>query len=991
MELAGLGSRARQARSTAVIGVVVGFVFSLFNVFTPGMLALGAIELAAVLFLLLPAALLSAKPAWVGTSEGLITAATATILGALVVFGGVEGTGLFWAYLAPFLAFFLKGQKMGWRYSLIFLGLVIVYFVGVRDHLAFAYRYSEVVQTHFVLSLVFYTVIAAAFNQLRDSFFDRLQQKVDQVSEARQAAEEAKAETEAALAAAEHAREHMAQVIWSANLGTWELNVQTGDALFNERAAEISGRSLAEFGGPLVKNWAWVGMDRSGDLQRAMEALGKCLSSEVPVYEREGRTRHKDGRWIWIYDRGRVVEWAEDGTPLRMAGTRQDITDRKEADERQLRALLESAPDAMLMVDAEGAILYANQVAFQMFRYTPEEMATLNVDALVPQSMRRQHSEKRKAFAKAPSARTMAPSATLLARRKDGVEFPIEVGLSPFRINEVDVVIASITDISERVRGQNRLVELTETLDLRVKQRTQELGLALERAELAKRSRGEFLANMSHEIRTPMNAVMGMVYLALRADPSPQQREYLEKIQTAGGHLMGIISDILDFSKIDAGKLELDAADFDLERVLQNILQMTEGRARDKGLALRLEMDSRVRRHVRGDSLRLGQILINYVNNAIKFTEAGSVVVRMLRTDDDGPGFLLRFEVQDTGIGLDEEQISRMFQSFEQGDNSTTRRFGGTGLGLAISKQLANLMQGEVGVTSKPGVGSTFWFTARLQEATGVVPSPTATTRPEVALQTLVDKCVLVVDDSDFNLDVAQGVLEDVGVQVVLAADGAQALARMRAQHFDAVLMDMHMPVMDGLEATRLICADPALAATPVIGLTANASRDDHAKCLDAGMRAVLTKPIDPEQLFATLADHLSAEQGSPQPVAVPAVAVAQVDLAVWDAAVLQRTVGANVAIHRKLLLRFLHDARELHVAIDRAVAQGRYKDAADHAHKLKSSARTVGAMRLGASCQALEDASRAGDGPAGDAAVLQLTRALEQAEIEIGASGTMQ
>ena len=985
MELAGLDSRARQARSTAVIGLVVGFAFSLFNVFTPGMLALGLTELAAVLFLLLPAALICNKPAWVGTAEGLITAATATILGALIVFGGVEGTGLFWAYLAPFLAFFLKGQKLGWRYSVSFLVLVVLYFFGVRDYLPFAYRYSDVVQTHFLFSLVFYIVIAAAFNQLRESFSDRLNQKVREVSEARQTSEKAQAETKIALAAAEHARERMGQVIWSANLGTWELDVETGDALFNERAAEISGRSLAEYGGPLVRNWAWVGMDQSGDLQRAMDALGKCLTGETSIYEREGRTRHKDGRWIWIYDRGRVVEWAADGKPLRMAGTRQDITERKEADERQLRAVLEASPDAMLLVNAEGEIQYANHVAFHMFRYAADEMATLNVDALVPQSMRRQHSEKRKAFANAPAARAMAANKSLLARRKDGVEFPIEVGLSPFRINDSDVVIATITDISERVKGQNRLLELTETLDLRVKQRTQELVLALERAELAKRSRGEFLANMSHEIRTPMNAVLGMVYLALRADPSVQQREYLEKIQTAGGHLMGIISDILDFSKIDAGKLELDVADFDLERVLKNIIQMTEGKAREKGLALRLEIDSRARRHLRGDSLRLGQIIINYVNNAIKFTEKGSVVLRVLRTADTGPGILLRCEVQDTGIGLNDEQKSRMFQSFEQGDNSTTRRFGGTGLGLAICRRLAALMQGEVGVTSSPGVGSTFWFTARLQDAVEAVHSPLASALPEVALRALLGTRVLVVDDSDFNLDVAQGVLEDIGVQVVLAGDGVQALTRMREQHFDAVLMDMHMPVMDGLEATRLICADAGLAATPVIGLTANASRDDHAKCMDAGMRAVLTKPINPQQLFATLATHLAAR---PAP-ATDADAFA--DFVVWDPAALQRTVGSNAAIQQRLLKRFLHDARELHVFIDRAVAEGRCKDAADHAHKLKSSARTAGAMRLGEWCRALEEAGRDGNVPACKAAVLPLTLALEGAELEIGVSGTMQ
>jgi CheY-like chemotaxis protein len=333
----------------------------------------------------------------------------------------------------------------------------------------------------------------------------------------------------------------------------------------------------------------------------------------------------------------------------------------------------------------------------------------------------------------------------------------------------------------------------------------------------------------------------------------------------------------------------------------------------------------------------------------------------------------LHFEVQDSGIGIDESQRARLFESFEQGDQSTTRNFGGTGLGLAISRQLAHLMGGEIGMTSRLGVGSTFWFDARFQiaqEARQQVRPPTSV---QDAILALRGKRVLVVDDNDFNLDVARGLLEDIGVQVATAENGAQAVDAVRQTHFDCVLMDMQMPVMDGLVATRTIRSQPATARMVVIAMTANASQEDQKLCLQAGMNEVLTKPIEPDLLFLTLARWLhptgpaSVTPARPAIAELPGIPVVPVDasaMPVWDVRALTRIVGDNQAAHARLLDKYLLTAGETLATLRSCADASQWTSAADQAHKLKSSSRSVGAMQLGALCESLE---RAGRGSGGD------------------------
>ena len=562
-----------------------------------------------------------------------------------------------------------------------------------------------------------------------------------------------------------------------------------------------------------------------------------------------------------------------------------------------------------------------------------------------------------------------------IARLSDGVhrwvaangELEYDAQGNPVRL------IGTIQDITERIEAQTQLGELNASLETRVAQRTHELAIALDNAEQAKRSRGEFLAKMSHEIRTPMNAVLGMTYLALQTDPDPRQRSYLEKVQRSGEHLLGIINDILDFSKIDAGKLKIESENFDLDRVIENIQQLTEGKAQDKGLALRLDIDPAIPRKLKGDALRLGQILINYTNNAIKFTENGSVTlrVRALEPAERQTGLTLRFEVQDTGIGMTEEQQSRLFRSFEQADNSTTRRFGGTGLGLAISRELSILMGGEVGVSSSPGAGSTFWFTAPLQLATDIPPE----NLPQEAgrlpshhadlLALLRGKRILLVDDNELNQEVAQGILEDVGVEIRIAGHGAEALECLSREAFDCVLMDIQMPVMDGLEATRIIRADPTLANTIVIAMTANARGEDREECLAVGMNDFVTKPFNPMTLYTTLANCLHPEAltgiGQPDPMAAPKLPETPMTTQI-DLPTLRTLAKHDPAKITRFCQVFLESLNKNMAELANAMRTEDLKALAFVAHRLKSGARSVGANALADLCQLLESTVTNGD-----------------------------
>ncbi|MDD3609627.1 MAG: response regulator [Halothiobacillaceae bacterium] len=760
-------------------------------------------------------------------------------------------------------------------------------------------------------------------------------------------------------------------------------------------------------------------------------------------------------------------------------------------------ALLETLPNPIFVKDAQARFVSVNRAYEQAFGVAREMLfgrTVLDLPYLPPEDRRRYHAEDRQAIRERDTVRH-----ELCFTFADGAEHDCLYWVSGFGVGEegsedsAGGLVGVIVDISEQKRIERELAEARLT------------------AEAATRAKSEFLANMSHEIRTPMNAIIGLTQLALATELNARQRDYLTKVDAAAQSLLGIINDILDFSKIEAGRMTIEQVDFDLHAVLDNVANLIGLRASEKGLELIIDVAPDLPAWLVGDPLRLGQILLNLAGNAVKFTEKGEISLQVRSIVDARAASVLRFCVRDTGIGMTEEQQTRLFQSFSQADSSTTRRFGGTGLGLSICKHLVDLMGGVIHVQSTPGQGSEFCFELPLRlsshphegvtrriaperlaglhvlvvddnantrdifaqylstfgftvdtldagaralnvvreaqppyglvlmdwkmpdmdgiEAGCAIKKALAERAPPVLIvsaygrdrlmhevekagldgyllkpvtpSSLFDGIVgallgeggeshpgehrltaredlrgvraLVVEDNEINQQVARELLESAGMRVDVAADGEQGVAAARAGDYDVILMDMQMPVMDGIAATRALRAEPRFADLPIIAMTANAMVEDVRRCLEAGMNDHIAKPIDVPHLFDTLARWVSLSVRAPSP-AVPSTSSgglkpvqptqALPEVEGLDTALGLHHVGGNAVLYRQLLERFLQTQVQAPERLSAALAEGDTASAEREAHTLKGVAATLGATGLSALARAVERTLHEGGDP---------------------------
>lgn len=511
--------------------------------------------------------------------------------------------------------------------------------------------------------------------------------------------------------------------------------------------------------------------------------------------------------------------------------------------EDKFGGFLESLPDSTIIVNSEGIIQIANSQTETLFGYKREEIVGQEVEILMPSHHRNAHHAHRKNFWDNPIARPMgAVGRTLFAKRKDGNEFPVTISLNKLEIAEGAFVLAAIRDISYQKQIEKELTEARVLAEFA----TEIAQVAQEKAESAMKAKQQFLANMSHEIRTPMTAIIGFSKVVLKTDLTEKQREYISAIKTSSDSLLVLINDILDLAKVDAGKMTFEQTAFEMESDISAMLNLFDLKFKEKNLELIKEYDDTIPRVLLGDSVRLNQIILNLVSNAIKFTTKGKITVsvRLLNTDEEKA--TIEFAVSDTGIGLAENMISTIFENFQQATSSTARLFGGTGLGLAIVKQLVERQGGTINVKSKINEGSTFSFVLSFQKTKAKIELDSEI----IKLNTEIEKIkVLVVEDVALNQMLMKIILDDFGFERDIAENGKVAIEKLQTKSYDVILMDLQMPEMNGFEATDYI-RNKMNSKIPIIALTADVTAEDLAQCKAVGMNDHIAKPIDEKLLY---------------------------------------------------------------------------------------------------------------------------------------------
>ncbi len=645
-----------------------------------------------------------------------------------------------------------------------------------------------------------------------------------------------------------------------AQTGSWEWDAVNDIVTWSKETYRFFGRDPA-LGVPNLEGQKELYTPE--DTQRLHATVAKAMADGLP-YDIELCGVRPNGEKRHCHIRG-FPERDASGRIVRLAGSLQDITDRKKAQEdlrrseARYRFLVDSLPGAAVLLfdhDLRFQVAGGEELSRSGFDKSEVEGRTL-AEAFPPDVVA--------LFAPA-YARALQGEKTEFEHRYNDAYYRQQV--VPVRDDHGAIVAGMVisSNITERRRAEEALSEANESLERRVAERTREVEEARKLAEAANVAKSAFLANMSHEIRTPLNAINGMCFLVRRAGVTPEQAQYLDHVDAASAHLLDILNDILDLSRIESGKFGFDETDVDMGKLAGEVLAMVGERAQEKGLPLIQEIQAMPPRLL-GDVTRLKQALLNYLTNAIKFSDQGSITLRCRVEQDEPDHVLLRFEVQDHGIGIPADTVPRLFTPFEQADNSMTRRYGGTGLGLAITRRLAELMGGRAGVESVLGQGSTFWFTARLKKGAAQAAAPAlklpGVQAEQVLKASFMGQRVLVVEDDRLNQEVLRLSLDGAGLAYDLAETGEEAVERVARQAYALILMDMQMPRMGGIEATLRIRALSTGAQVPIIAMTANAFSEDRERCLAVGMNDFIAKPFKLDKLFETILKWLSGGSGA--------------------------------------------------------------------------------------------------------------------------------
>jgi len=607
--------------------------------------------------------------------------------------------------------------------------------------------------------------------------------------------------------------------------GIWDWDVRTNEVFYSPRMKELIGYCDDEFPNVFASFESRLHLD---DHDWVMHALNDHLRHHQP-YDVEYRLRTKSGEYRWFRARGQAI-WNDAGQAQRMAGSITDVTESHLLRER-FRLAVEASPAALLMVQQDGRIVMANSRGLTMFGYAEAELIGQPIELLVPQRYRAEHPAHRDSFFNDPIQRARGAALELLGVRKDGSEFPVKVGLSPVLTAEGQAVICGVLDITDQKKTLAAMEQ------------------AKAAAESASRAKSSFLANMSHEIRTPMNGIIGMAQLLAQTELRSHQRDYLMTIDESAHILLRLLNDILDFSKIEAGKLELECTDFRISESVARATQMMLLRAAEKGLEIACRVAPEIPDHLRGDSGRIQQVLVNLLGNAVKFTEVGEIFVNVNAESITADKVRLHISVSDTGIGIPADKRDQIFHPFEQAESSTTRRFGGTGLGLAISRQLVEMMHGRIWIDSELGRGSTFHFTAEF----GIAADQH---RPDPAeLVSLHGLPVLVVDDNFTNRRILSEMLQHWHMQPVLADSAAAArhslqTAAASQRPIRLILLDHHMPGEDGIRFAESLRGKLNDGPCPIIMISSGCSPIDVDLGQKYGIGRFMTKPVIASELL---------------------------------------------------------------------------------------------------------------------------------------------